>query len=233
MEINEKMQSDLQENSINDLLKTLHNEVLGTTKNVIELLTRILEFRDIGSGDHVKRTRDLTEILILEMLQTKKFSNELIEQDYMTIICATPIHDVGKIAVSDAILLKEGKLTSEEMRIVKNHTIIGAQIIDSLKGLLDHNYFKHCREVCLYHHERFDGKGYPYGLHGTKIPLSARILAIADVYDALVNERPYKSAMSHRDAMIIIADGMGTSFDPDIVEIFLGIESRLKAVAGL
>jgi len=235
MNLNTKPQAKLQGSTTNigELLKALHNEVLGTTQNVVDLLTRILEFRDVGSGDHVKRTRDLTEILILEMLQSSSFANELIEQDYLTIIRVSPLHDIGKIAVSDAILLKEGKLTDEEMRIVRNHTIIGGQIIDSMKGLLEDRYFKHCRNVCLYHHERFDGKGYPYKLCGTEIPLSARILAIVDVYDALINIRPYKKAMSHREAMTIIADGMGTNFDPDITEIFLAIESKLQAVADL
>ena len=216
--------------NISELLKTLHNEVLGTTKNVVDLLTRILELRDVGSGNHVKRTRDLTEILVLEMLHNEKFAEELIKQDYLTIIRAAPLHDIGKIGVSDAILLKEGKLTNDEMKIVKNHTIIGGQIIDSMKELLESRYFNHCRDICLYHHERFDGKGYPYKLKGTDIPLSARILAIVDVYDALVNVRPYKQAMTHRDAMVIIADGMGTSFDPDITQIFIEIGNKLQAV---
>jgi len=221
------------DSNISELLKTLHNEVLGTTKNIVDLLTRVLEYRDVGSGNHVRRTRDLTEILILEMLQNEKFEKELTEQDYLTIIRAAPIHDIGKIAVSDAILLKEGKLSGDEMRIVRNHTIVGGQIIDSMKDLLEEKTFKHCKEVCLYHHERFDGKGYPYKLKGTEIPLSARILAIVDVYDALVNVRPYKQALFHHDAMVIIADGMGTNFDPDITEIFLEIESKLQAAADL
>jgi len=217
-----------QTNSLGDLLKTLHNEVLGTTKNIVDLLTRVLELRDVGSGDHVKRTRDLTEILILEMLQHKKFADELLEEDYMTIIRVSPLHDIGKIAISDSILLKPDKLTADEMKIVRNHTVIGAQIIDSMKGCLDECYFKHCRDVCLYHHERFNGKGYPYKLGGDEIPLSARILAIVDVYDALTNERPYKKALSHRDAMIIIKDASASSFDPSITSIFLSLDNKLK-----
>jgi len=219
--------------TISELLKTIHMEVLNTTKSVIDLVTGILELRDVGSGNHVKRTRDLSEILIVEMLQNEKFASELIEQDYMTIIRAAPLHDIGKIAIPDAILLKEGKLDKKEIPVVRNHTIIGAQIIDSMKGMLEDKYFKHCRDVCLYHHERWDGKGYPYKLSNTEIPLSARILAIVDVYDALVNVRPYKKAMEHRDAMVIIADGMGTSFDPDIAQTFVEIGNKLQAVSNL
>jgi len=231
----EGKQSNLQDGSatISMLLQTLHREVLDTTKNVVELVTGLLELRDVGSGNHVKRTRDLTEILILEMLQNEKFSQELIEQDYLTIIRAAPLHDIGKIAISDAILLKDGKLTDEELKIVKNHTIIGAQIIDSMKDLLEDKYFKHCRDVCLYHHERWDGKGYPYKLSNTQIPLSARILSIVDVYDALVNLRPYKKAMEHRDALVIIADGIGTQFDPDIALTFVEIGNKLQTVSNL
>jgi len=230
--MNIKKRSNLQESNTNitELLKTLHREVLGTTQNVVDLVTGLLELRDVGSGNHVKRTRDLTEILILEMLQNEKFASELLEQDYLTIIRAAPLHDIGKIAISDAILLKDSKLTDDEMRIVRNHTITGGQIIDSMKGLLEDKYFRHCKDICLYHHERFDGEGYPYKLKGINIPLSARILAIVDVYDALVNVRPYKKAMEHHDAIVVIADGMGTCFDPDIARIFLEIGNKLQAV---
>ena len=232
MEINKKKRQAPNDVNINieNLLKALHNEVVGTSKNIIDLLTTIIEYRDVGSGEHIKRTRDLTEILVLEMLRTPEFSDQLIEQDYMTIIRVSPLHDIGKIAISDAILLKQGILTEEELKIVKTHTIVGGQIIDSMKGYLEDKYLKHCRDVCLYHHECWDGTGYPYGLRKTEIPLSARILAIVDVYDALTNERPYKKAMSHHDAMTIISDGIRTKFDPDITRIFIELENRLRFV---
>ena len=213
--------------NISDLLAKLHNDVVGTTKNIIDVLTAVVGYRDVGSGEHMRRTRILTEILVLAMLKSPIFSEELKALDYMTVIQVSPLHDIGKVGISDVVLLKEDKLTEEEMKIIRTHTIIGGQIIDSMQQLLEPSYLKCCRDICLYHHECFDGTGYPYGLKGCEIPLSARILAIVDVYDALTSERPYKKAMSHHDAMILIADGNGTKFDPDITNVFIELENSL------
>ena len=211
--------------NISDLLARLHHDVVGTTKNVIDVLTSIVGYRDVGSGEHMRRTRILTEILVLAMLKSPIFSEELKALDYMTVIQVSPLHDIGKVGISDAVLLKDGKLSEDEMKVIKTHTLIGGQIIDSMQQLLDPGYLKCCRDICLYHHECFDGTGYPYGLKGYDIPLSARIVAIVDVYDALTSARPYKKAMCHHDAMIIIADGMGSKFDPNITKIFLELEN--------
>ena len=227
MKSNNLLRTTTSDNAINisDLVAKLHHDVIGTTKNVIEALTTVSGYRDVGSGEHMKRTRVLTEILVLAMLHDPIFSEEFEEIDYMTIIQASPLHDIGKVGISDAVLLKEGKLTDEEMKTIKTHTVIGGQIIDSMQQLLEPSYLKCCRNICLYHHECFDGTGYPYGLKGHEIPFSARILAIVDVYDALTSVRPYKKAMSHDNAMVIIADGMGTKFDPNITNVFLELNN--------
>jgi putative two-component system response regulator len=134
---------------------------------------------------------------------------------------AVPIHDIGKIGVPDNVLLKPGRLTIEEFEIIKTHTTKGSDIIDSMLTKDEGDeYLLHCRDICRHHHERFDGKGYPDGLLGENIPLSARILSIVDVYDALVNSRIYKPALPHNEAVQIIMNGINTQFDPGVLNAF-------------
>ena len=231
MDFKAKRKIDLSIGDINidSFLKTLHNEVLDTTKNIIDLLINIVEFRDIESGQHSRRTRDLSEILICEMLREPKFSGVLTDLGYDKIIRAMPLHDIGKIAIPDEILLKKGKLTDKEIKIIQRHPITGGDIITSVKSSLNSDYYTHCMDVCRYHHERYDGSGYPYGLKGPEIPISARILAVVDVYDALTSERPYKQPLPCKDAIGIITEGIGTQFDPEIAMIFIELESKLKS----
>jgi putative two-component system response regulator len=145
------------------------------------------------------------------------------------------LHDVGKIAIPDRILLKPGRLDDEEFAIMKTHTIRGKEIIGELGDINSSLYLKHCEDICYSHHERFDGKGYPQGLSGTAIPLAARLASLADVYDALVCARVYKPALSYSEAIVIIRDGRGTQFDPvltdavmEIKDIFQDISQRYK-----
>ncbi len=200
-------------------------ELIEMKEHMLEMLAALIEFRDLESGYHVKRTKFLVDQLINEMLNIPRFFTELHELDYEKIINAAPMHDIGKIAIPDSILLKPGKLTESEFEIVKKHTTIGAEIMDRILGGFDDVYYRHCREICLYHHERWDGTGYPTGRKGKDIPLSARIISVTDVYDALVSKRPYKEPFDHDVALKIIKDGSGTQFDPDIVNAFLRLES--------
>ena len=208
-----------------NLVAKLHHDAIGTSSDILDVIVGVVGFRDMGSGEHMKRTRTLTEILILAMLKNPIFAKEFEEIDYKTIIQASPLHDIGKVGIVDDILLKEERLTDEERKIINKHTLIGCQIVDTMHRILEPKYLKCCRDICLYHHEWFDGTGYPCGLKGYDIPFSARILAIVDVYDALTSARPYKKAMSHDNAMVIITDGMGTQFDPNITKVFLELNN--------
>jgi putative two-component system response regulator len=163
----------------------------------------------------------LTEALIKKMLEIERFRPILLAENVLSLIKASALHDIGKIGISDSILLKPGKLTSDEFDVIKKHTTIGSQIIDSIAATLPDNdmYLKYANDICHYHHERWDGNGYPSGFKGDEIPISARIISVVDVYDALVSPRCYKGAYSHEVSLEIITEGRGTQFDPDIVDI--------------
>ena len=147
------------------------------------------------------------------------------------IMKAMALHDVGKIAIPDRILLKPGKLDPDEYEIMKTHTIRGKEIIAELGDVNSSMYLKHCEDICYGHHERWDGKGYPQGLAGTNIPLAARLAALADVYDALVCARVYKAAMSYEEAIKIITDGKGGQFDPVLTDAVTQIQDRFKEIS--
>lgn len=192
-------------------------EISSFKNDIYRVLAEMVVFRDPVSGEHMKRTAALTQAL-LDHLLTKPYYKALLEPDYDVIIHAALLHDIGKIAIPDSVLLKPDRLTSEEFEMVKTHCETGADMLAKMEGSFDKEVYTICRDVCLYHHEYWDGSGYPYGLKGEKIPLNARIVAIADVYDALVNERPYKQPYDHHTAFKIITEKVGTQFDPDIIE---------------
>ncbi|MEO0238791.1 MAG: HD domain-containing phosphohydrolase [candidate division WOR-3 bacterium] len=175
----------------------------------IYMLSTAAEFKDKVTGDHIKRISKVS-FLIARTLQTSREFSELI-------LYASPMHDIGKVAIPDYILNKPDRLNPQEWELMKKHVIFGAQIIGESKYPL----FKMAKNIALFHHERFDGTGYPYGLSGDKIPLEARIVQVADVFDALVSERPYKSAWTFDDAADYIKDMKGQQFDPDVAKAFL------------
>ncbi len=214
------------------MLEKKTDELITTHERTLETLATIIEYRSLESGTHIRRSSELSRVLIHALLKHDNFKKELVNIHYNSIIKAVALHDIGKIGIPDSILLKPGKLTDEEFAVIKEHTLIGSKIIETIaeNAFDDAMYLTHCREICRYHHERWDGKGYPDKLSGLDIPLSARILSIVDVYDALVNERCYKPAMSHEAAMDIIREGIGTQFDPDIGEIVLGISDKFKSI---
>jgi len=150
----------------------------------------------------------------------------------LSLIKASALHDIGKIGISDGILLKPGKLTPDEFDVIKTHTTIGSQIIENIAATLPDNdmYLKYANDICHYHHERWDGAGYPCGLKGEELPLSARIISVVDVYDALVSPRCYKPAFPHDVSLDIITEGRGTQFDPDIVDLLPELSAIFKSV---
>ena len=194
---------------------------------VIEKLSSVIESRDENTGEHVIRTKEYVGILAREMQKDATFRDQLTDELIEEIESAAPLHDIGKIAVPDAILLKPGKLTKEEFEKVKVHTTKGGEMIRTLFSQLEDALFlRIAEEIAVYHHEWWDGNGYPQGLKGQDIPLSARIMAVADVYDALISDRVYKKAMPKEKALEIIYNEAGTHFDPHIVRILQCIEER-------
>lgn len=186
---------------------------------VIDTLSTVVEFRNLESGQHIMRIRGFTRVLT-ECL-ADKFKEYGITPDKVEIIStAAAMHDVGKIAIPDTILTKPGKLTEEEFEIMKSHTTKGCEIIETVAKIQDEEYLKYCYDIARYHHERYDGRGYPDGLAGEDIPIHSQIVALADVYDALVSERVYKRAFTKDEAYGMIRDGECGEFSPKIMKCF-------------
>ena len=218
-----------------ELSNTINDEVLAKAQmqnGVIEHLADIIESRDIETGEHIKRTKKYVTILVEKMKDMDKYKDYLTPQMIEYIINAAPLHDIGKIAVSDLILCKPGKLTDEEFDKMKIHTVKGGEIIkDILNELGDEAFLEIAYEVAISHHEKWNGRGYPYGLKEEEIPLPGRIMAVADVFDALVAKRVYKEPMPIEKAIDIIIGDAGTHFDPDIVEVFKLVIDDFKKAA--
>ena len=217
------------------LVTLITNQVYEKEKNnrmMISILSQILEFRNGESGQHVLNINILTGLL-LERLVQKTDKYHLNWSDRLLITTASALHDIGKIGISDKILNKPGRLSEEEFEIVKRHPIIGASILKNLALHQDEPLVKVAYEICRWHHERYDGKGYPDGLKGEQIPISAQIVSLADVYDALVNERIYKKAYSHQEAVRMILDGECGTFNPILLECFKEIQGKIKEELGI
>ena len=191
---------------------------------VIEKLSSVIESRDENTGEHVVRTKHYVGTLAREMAKDEAFRDQLSEELIEEIENAAPLHDIGKIAIPDAILLKPGKLTAAEFDVIKTHTTKGGAMIRTLfSDMEDALFLRLAEEITVYHHEWWNGQGYPEGRSRKDIPLSARIMAVADVYDALVSNRVYKKAIPKEEALGIIYSEAGTHFDPDIIRILRGI----------
>ena len=191
----------------------------------------LVESRDESTGGHVRRTSKYVEIILESLIERKKFRSILTKEFISDLKLAAPMHDIGKVAIKDSILQKPGKLTEEEFEEIKSHTTKGEKIIlNTFSHLNDSSYFKTCREVVLYHHEKWNGKGYPYGLKGDEIPLSARIMAVSDVFDAVSMKRCYRDALPLETCFKIILDGKNTDFDSEIVDAFLSKKKEIIEV---
>ena len=198
---------------------------------IISRLANLIESRDTETGEHVARTSAYVETLAKDTFRMGFYRNE-INSDYIDkLVMLSPLHDVGKILIPDTILRKPAKLTPEEFNEIKNHTVFGEKIVRQILGdIADEDYVKFASDIATYHHERWDGKGYPKGLKEEEIPLSARFMAIADVFDALVSKRCYKEAMNVDDAFNTIMEESGTHFDPILVEIFLSNKDKYTKI---
>ena len=210
---------------VNEQIKKITEE----EKNFIYALAMLSESKENPSGAHIRNVGRNCKLLAQSLQFSPKFEKEITNSFISTIEIAAPLHDIGKISISDTILLKPGMLTEEEMNIVKKHTETGAKTLTELYNMNEHNEFLEMAiDIAHYHHEKWNGKGYPEGISGKDIPLAARIMAVVDVYDALTSERCYKTAYSHEKSMEIINEEAGKSFDPDIIEVFNKIQKQLK-----
>lgn len=194
---------------------------------MISILSQIVEFRNGESGLHVMRINMITGML-LERLAVKSDKYPLSWAERFMITMASSLHDIGKIGIPEEILNKPGKLTKEEFEIMKQHSAIGADMLRSLKRYQNEELVKIAYEICRWHHERYDGRGYPDGLKGEEIPISAQVVSLADVYDALVSERVYKKAFSPEKALEMIRNGECGSFNPLLLECLVDIRDRVK-----
>ena len=187
-------------------------------------LAKLAEHRDIDTGEHLSRIKKYSVFLAEELSLSPQY-RKYITRDYIKDLETSSIlHDIGKVGIQDAILLKPGPLTDLEFEQIKQHPVIGGDVISEIeKNIEGRSFYVLGREIALYHHEKWDGSGYPEGLQGQNIPLSARIVALADVYDALTSKRPYKDEISHQETVAIIIEGRGRHFDPDIVDAFLNV----------
>ncbi len=213
-------------------LVDLKTEQLLQMKRVsINALAGLAECRDSTTGGHIKRTSLYVEVLIRALAAHPHFAKHLSNERIENIITAAPLHDIGKMGIPDAILLKDGKLSDDEFAVMKQHVIIGEQTLRSATAELGFpSFLDEGLEMCASHHERWDGSGYPYKLIGEAIPFSGRVMAVADVFDALVTRRPYKEPMSVEKAVGIIRDGGGTHFDPNIVDVFLTLTDSFSQI---
>jgi putative two-component system response regulator len=206
---------------IDELIHERTAQLKNLKDSVVSVLADMVETRDKNTGGHIERTSSYIKILLEAMLANGVYADEMRGWDIETVIASARLHDIGKIAISDMILNKPGKLTAEEFELIKSHAIEGEHIIDKIISQTgDETFLSHAKLFAGYHHERWDGTGYPRGLKEMDIPLQGRIMAIVDVYDALVSDRPYKTAFSRQEAEEIIMNAKGKHFDPLIADIF-------------
>ena len=208
-------------------------EVSAIQDVTILALASLAETRDSDTGNHILRTQHYVRSLALQLRTHPRFSAFLTDYNTQMLFKSAPLHDIGKVGIPDRILLKPGRLTPEEFEIMKTHTTLGRDAIEHAERALGTNvdFLRLAKEIAYSHQEKWDGSGYPQGLVGEAIPLSARLMAVADVYDALISRRIYKTPMSHAQAVEVMRAGRGSHFDPDVVDAFLAIEDEFKATA--
>ncbi len=214
---------------LRQMVQDQRNEIAEQQKMMIYALAKVSEARENGAGRHFKNIRENCKMLAMSLARSPEFEQQVDDAFADMIEMASLLHDIGKISISDRILLKPGSLTSEERAIIETHAEIGAKALQEIADLSNGNRMMEMAvDIAYYHHERWDGTGYPKGLRGTEIPLSARIMAVVDVYDSLVSDRCYKPAYSHEESMRIIQEESGKMFDPDIVAIVEKVQRQLK-----
>lgn len=217
------------------LMRLVSDQIAEKEENntlMVSILSNVVEIRNHESGDHIRNIRRITELLLHQLVQKTK-AYHLSEEDIALIMTASSLHDIGKITIPEEILNKPGKLTKEEFEIMKTHSTAGAQILEQMKYGQDKPLYRYALEICRWHHERWDGHGYPDGLMGEEIPISAQIVAIADVYDALTSERCYKKAYDHTTAINMILNGECGAFNPLLLECLTETAPQIRIVTGV
>ena len=211
------------------------DQISNLQNGLILVLADMVESRDKNTGDHVKKTAAYVAIILEQMRKEGIYADKLTDSYIYDVVHSAPLHDVGKITISDAILNKPGKLTDEEFAVMKTHAVSGEVIIDQVIDTMheESDYLNEAKNLAAYHHEKWNGLGYPKGLKGEEIPLSARVMAVADVFDALVSRRSYKGPYPIDDSLNIIRESSGSHFDPQVVKAFLDAESEVRRVASL
>ncbi|MBF0446541.1 MAG: two-component system response regulator [Magnetococcales bacterium] len=219
-------------NKLEELVKERTRQLMETQDVTILTLASLAEARDPETGGHIKRTQSYVGLLATALSPKAEFLAELTHESIDLLSKSAPLHDVGKVGVPDNILLKPGKLTDDEFTEMKKHSVYGYNALRTAQKRLGHDSFlRYAAEISFSHHEKWDGTGYPRGLAGDDIPLSGRIMAVADVYDALISKRVYKPPFTHSKAVAIIKDGANTHFDPRIVDAFLKMQEQFREAA--
>ncbi len=212
------------QNLIKRIVQTRNASMIG--------LAKLAEYRDNDTGQHLIRLQNYIELLTDDLRISGKYHGYITKEYIRDLKNSIILHDIGKVGIQDSILLKPDKLDKEEYDIIKSHPVIGGAVISAIeKNISGQSLYSLGKEIALYHHERWDGLGYPEGLKGDRIPLSARITALVDVYDALVSERPYKKAFKHEDAVELISEQRGKQFDPDIVDSFMNVSEQIFRIS--
>ncbi|MCI4626420.1 MAG: two-component system response regulator [Candidatus Magnetoovum sp. WYHC-5] len=230
--------------AMHDFLKKenefLEHEIQRRTKEIVAVqdvtilaLSSLAETRDNDTGNHIRRTQHYVKILAKYLKTNPRFGWFLTEQNILALYKTAPLHDLGKVGIPDNILLKPGELNGNEFAVMQTHTLLGKKTIEEAEKRLgtEVDFLRFAKEIALFHHEKWDGTGYPEGLAGDNIPISARLMALADVYDALICRRIYKLPMPHEEARDIIVANKGKHFDPDIVDAFIALEEEFIKIA--
>ncbi|MBN1545417.1 MAG: response regulator [Syntrophaceae bacterium] len=229
----QRMQRELERYNLylEDLVREKVQEISNSQLATILALSKLAESRDDVTGQHIERTRNFCKIIAEELRQTYRYAEEVSESFVETIFHAAPLHDIGKVGVPDGFLLKADRLTTEEFEVLKSHALIGARTLQTVHDQYPQNAIITMGiSLARSHHEKWNGSGYPDGLRGEDIPLSARIMAVADVYDGLRSKRLYKDALTHEESRRIILEESGTQFDPAVVDAFEAHEAEIADV---
>ena len=222
--INERKKA---EQALVDSYRKLHNARMATILG----LAKLAEYRDEGTGAHLERIREYAQIIAAELAKSPKYQNVITPEYIDNIYQSSILHDIGKVGIPDAVLLKPDKLTDGEFDVIKRHTLLGGDAIKAIEYQIEgESFLQMGKEIAYNHHEKWDGSGYPKGLKNEDIPLAARIVALADVYDALTTERFYKRAFTHEKSRQIILDLKTTHFDPEIVGVFMQLEDEFNQI---
>ncbi len=239
-----RMRTQLENKAMGDFLRDqnayLETEVSRRTRELAAIqdvtilsMASLAETRDSDTGNHIRRTQHYVRVMAKKLQTHPRFGYFLNDQTIDLLYKSAPLHDIGKVGIPDRILLKPGRFTPDEFEIMKTHTTLGRDAIVAAEKQLGMavDFLSHAKDIAYYHQEKWDGSGYPEGLSGDSIPISARLMAVADVYDALISRRVYKDGMPHEKAVAIISEGRGSHFDPDMVDAFLDLQDAFRAIA--